>query len=359
VPNDQGGRVRITIGRSKFDATQESAYPIATYNVWQRIDDPTLLARVVHGDGDVAPGVWMDQAPLKPSIDPASVSSWPVKEWNGRFFLQSGELRGAAAFPPGTWELLGSFAACQQEQYIYRASTLADSTTSGIPYSVYMVSAHTTTPTVWFVSEPDSGYSVDNLPPEMPDGLTAEQSYVPVGLALSWNTNSENDLSYYAVYRGSSEGFVPGPGNRVTALTQPEWFDGSWRWNSGYYYKISAVDVNGNESGFALLRPNDVTGTEMPKVPEASYLSQNYPNPFNPTTRIAFGLVAPVHVSLRVYDSAGRLVRVLLNDDRQAGRYEETWNGRDSGGRAVSSGIYFYRLSAGSFVETKKMALTR
>jgi hypothetical protein len=182
---------------------------------------------------------------------------------------------------------------------------------------------------------------------------------VPVGLHLTWNVNQENDLSHYSVYRGLNENFVPTPGNRVATSTEPDWFDSSWRWDSGYYYKVSATDVHDNQSGFALLRPDNVTGTETPKAPDASYLTQNYPNPFNPTTRIAFGLSAQGNVSLRIYDVSGKLLRVLVSNDRRAGRYEETWDGRDSNGRTVSSGIYFYRLDAGAFSETKKMALTR
>ncbi|MCX5752811.1 MAG: T9SS type A sorting domain-containing protein, partial [Candidatus Krumholzibacteria bacterium] len=84
-----------------------------------------------------------------------------------------------------------------------------------------------------------------------------------------------------------------------------------------------------------------------------------YPNPFNPTTRIAFGLSAPGHVSLRIYDAAGRLVRALVNEERHAANYDESWDGRDSNGRSVASGIYFYKLAAGSFEETRKMALLR
>ena len=64
-------------------------------------------------------------------------------------------------------------------------------------------------------------------------------------------------------------------------------------------------------------------------------------------------------MSLRIYDAAGRLVRVLVEGARPAGNYAELWDGRDSRGRAVASGIYFYRLSAGSFSETRKMALLR
>ena len=207
--------------------------------------------------------------------------------------------------------------------------------------------------------DPDRAQLAGREPPEVPGALVAEQSYTPVGLQLAWDINQENDLSYYAVYRGSSEDFVPGPGNRVATPMEPEWFDGSWRWSSGYYYKVSAIDVHGNESGFALLTPDDVTGSETPKAPEATYLTQNYPNPFNPTTRIAFGLSAPGHVSLRIYDAAGRLVRALVNEERRAGRYEDSWDGRDSSGRSVSSGIYFYRLTAGPFESTKKMILVR
>ncbi len=115
--------------------------------------------------------------------------------------------------------------------------------------------------------------------------------------------------------------------------------------------------MHGNESVFALLSPDDVTGEEIPKVPGASYLSQNYPNPFNPATKIAFGLSAPARVTLRIYDVSGRLVRELVDETRPAARYEEIWDGRDPGGRVVASGVYFYRLAAGPFTQTRKMIL--
>ena len=64
-------------------------------------------------------------------------------------------------------------------------------------------------------------------------------------------------------------------------------------------------------------------------------------------------------VSLRIYDVAGRLVRVLVDESLDAGRYVEEWNGRDDNGRAVASGIYFYSIEAGSFEWTRKMVLLR
>jgi hypothetical protein len=342
VPADQGAAVRIRVTGSDRDSIDLYEGKIAVYDVWQRIDDPTTLLELRRdGAGNVG------------TIGMPGVRAVTCK---GRDFIEAAL---AGVFPRGLWEHVGGFDATQSDEYVYRATTLADSSSAGVPYAVYVISAHSSDPAVWFASNPDSGYSVDNIPPEAPGGLTAEQSFSPIGLALSWNVNGANDLSHYAVYRGTSEGFVPGPGNRVATPTAPEYFDSDWRWNGGYYYKISAIDVHDNQSGFALVRPDDVAGVETPKAPDADYLSQNYPNPFNPTTRIAFGLKEPATVSLRIYDAAGRLVRVLVEGDRPAGNFSELWDGRDASGRAVSSGIYFYRLTAGLFESMKKMVLLR
>jgi len=359
VPGDQGGWVRIGLESSGYDDETYGDNAISTYNVWKRVDDPALLAVFGKRAEAGAPGPTKEEERDDLSARVSSLSAWPLREDEDRIFVDSRELIGASDLPPGTWELLGSFAACQQEEYLYRASTLADSTADGIAWSVYMVSAHSAMPWHWYASNPDSGYSVDNLSPEPPAGLGGEQSYELEGLALSWEMSAANDLSHYAVYRGPSEEFEPAPENRIASPREAGCFDGEWRWGSGYYYKVSAVDVHGNESGFALLRPEEITGTETPRAPEASYLSQNFPNPFNPMTKIVFGLSAPAHVSLRIYEASGRLVRELVNEARPAARYEEVWDGRDGAQRQVSSGIYFYRLDAGSFTETKKMILLR
>jgi hypothetical protein len=97
------------------------------------------------------------------------------------------------------------------------------------------------------------------------------------------------------------------------------------------------------------------TGTDNP--PPVAFLAQNHPNPFNPATTIVFGLAEPAHVHLRIYDAAGRLVRVLADGHRAAGRYSVTWNGRDGGGRRAASGVYLYKLQAGAFEKTRKMVL--
>ena len=88
-------------------------------------------------------------------------------------------------------------------------------------------------------------------------------------------------------------------------------------------------------------------------------LAQNVPNPFNPTTQLGYQIAADVHVTLAVYDVAGRLVRTLVDKQQSAGGYTETWDGYDNKGRLVSSGVYFYRLTAGDFVQTRRMVMLK
>jgi flagellar hook assembly protein FlgD len=88
-------------------------------------------------------------------------------------------------------------------------------------------------------------------------------------------------------------------------------------------------------------------------------LAQNYPNPFNPTTTVAFSLASAVATELRIYDVRGALVRTLVNDHRSAGVHRVEWNGRDDGGQMVASGVYFCKLVAGRFTDTKKLTVLK
>lgn len=102
----------------------------------------------------------------------------------------------------------------------------------------------------------------------------------------------------------------------------------------------------------------EVTGSQTPEV-NAFRLVQNYPNPFNPNTTIRYEIPAPCHVRMKIYDVNGRLVRTLVDMQRDSGPHIVTWDGTDNHGRAVASGIYFYRVTAGSFAGTKKMVLLK
>lgn len=95
------------------------------------------------------------------------------------------------------------------------------------------------------------------------------------------------------------------------------------------------------------------------EIPAKFRLKQNYPNPFNPTSTIAFDLPEENLVELEIYDITGKRVRTLVNSNIEAGSHQIIWDGHDDYGNQVSSGMYFYRIRAGSFQDIKKMVLFR
>ncbi|MCL4705105.1 T9SS type A sorting domain-containing protein [bacterium] len=98
---------------------------------------------------------------------------------------------------------------------------------------------------------------------------------------------------------------------------------------------------------------------EKPELPADFSLSQNYPNPFNPSTTIGFRLSAPAEVRLAIYSVNGQLVRTLVNGRLASGQHEAVWDGRNERGSTVASGIYFYRIRAGAWTQTRRMLLVR
>ncbi|MFA6455757.1 MAG: YCF48-related protein, partial [Bacteroidota bacterium] len=115
------------------------------------------------------------------------------------------------------------------------------------------------------------------------------------------------------------------------------------------------------ESGLIITYHNFWTGTEdlLTGIPTEFALDQNYPNPFNPATTIRYALPTNANVSIRIFDILGREVRSLMNEQTAAGFHKVEWNGRNNSGLQVASGMYIYRIEAGSFVATKKMMLLK
>ncbi|MCL5267086.1 MAG: T9SS type A sorting domain-containing protein [Bacteroidetes bacterium] len=128
--------------------------------------------------------------------------------------------------------------------------------------------------------------------------------------------------------------------------------------SSVYGWSVSATDgytVVTSPDSFLFRTLDKVTAVhDVNQLPKVFALSQNYPNPFNPTTAISYQLPAVSHVTLKVYDVLGREVATLVNEVKQGGSYEVKF---DAGN--LPSGVYFYRLTAGSFVQTKKLMLIR
>ena len=96
-----------------------------------------------------------------------------------------------------------------------------------------------------------------------------------------------------------------------------------------------------------------------PQPPLVTRLGDNYPNPFNPTTTIEYSIARDAHVSLAIYNVKGERVRTLVDAFQKRDEYRAVWDGTDSRGNAVASGVYFYRLKADEYVESKKLILLR
>ncbi|MDD3642149.1 MAG: FlgD immunoglobulin-like domain containing protein, partial [Candidatus Krumholzibacteria bacterium] len=125
--------------------------------------------------------------------------------------------------------------------------------------------------------------------------------------------------------------------------------------------RVTAWDPSLNEGAgeSAGLFTIDDTVTGLDEMPVATALLQNYPNPFNGHTTIAWSLAEAAFVDIRIYDTAGRLVRTVVSAGRGPGSYRTVWNGRDDAGRPVASGVYFMRMTAGETRQARKIVYLR
>ena len=123
--------------------------------------------------------------------------------------------------------------------------------------------------------------------------------------------------------------------------------------------QLKTVDLRDlNNNGSEVTLPG--TGGETPYIPVTTALLQNHPNPFNPTTTIPFDVAVTGDVRIEIYDVSGSLVRTLVNGEKGIGRHLATWDGRDSAGNQVHTGVYFYRMTAPGYTsQAKKMLLLK
>jgi hypothetical protein len=250
------------------------------------------------------------------------------------------------------WQTIASLAAAEADSYKVDVAT-SDILTIGqpAPYSQYRVVARTATPSIFYESVPDSGYSIDNLPPPAPV-LTVEDDEA-TRTVFAYGPRP-SDFKETCFYKDEDPGFTPG--DPVQCATVRYYDEEHLRI---YYYKARAFDIHGNASEWS----NEVTGQYPTDVPGAAItrlrLYSNQPNPFNPRTTIRFDLPVAGQAQLSIYDLAGRLVRVLVEGEIPAGSHEAVWDGRDQSGRSAPSGTYLARLVAGGKVEGVRLSLVR
>ncbi len=141
------------------------------------------------------------------------------------------------------WEYIGSTPAHQFDEYAFTALTISDSAGTEIPYFTFLVSAETVNPLVYYNSEPDSGYSVDNLPPFQITGFTGE--FMNNVVVLNWNPSGAADYDHYALYKTDDPNSFPAVPN--ITIDDTIYNDSDLSADTLYYY-VTAFDHNGNES---------------------------------------------------------------------------------------------------------------
>jgi hypothetical protein len=182
-----------------------------------------------------------------------------------------------------------------------------------------------------------------------------------VVVTLDWETVSEIDNYGFEVQESKDpagpfvtvpNSFVPGHGTTTQRHTYSFTFqreDPDQQW-----LRLKQTDLDGTLHYSESVLPEALDNVASGLVPKQFSLDQNYPNPFNPTTTIRYGIPRRSHVVLTVHNALGQKVAELVNGEIDAGYHEVGFDGRN-----LSSGVYFYRLQSGSFVESRKFLLLR
>jgi len=162
--------------------------------------------------------------------------------------------------------------------------------------------------------------------------------------------HSDYEVGDYGAQVGSAD--INGDGVDEAIVGDPGW------WYNNPSFPPGRVYVYKN--------PYTAVEEEQDQLPHNFALYQNYPNPFNPSTTIPFQVgggqgsaARPIHTTLAIYNILGQLVRTLVDEEKSSGDYHVVWDGKNDKGEVVGSGIYFYRIQAGSFTKTAKMSLLK
>jgi tripartite motif-containing protein 71 len=235
-----------------------------------------------------------------------------------------------------SWSYLMTAPAHGESEYNVVVPTLVDAMPSSLEYTAFKVRAVTSSPSVFYDSGAENGYSIDNLPPPPPASFMAD--YAEGATHLHWGASPASDFANFRLYRGASADFVPESDNLVAATPDNDY---ALVGAAGSYYKLSAVDVHGNESGFALVGPSQTSGAPAVSSFELA-LEGVRPNPARDGRMLVhFVLPSTAPARLELFDLAGR--RVL---ERMVGLLGPGPHAVDLAvGHPLPAGIYLLRLT--------------
>jgi hypothetical protein len=182
------------------------------------------------------------------------------------------------------------------------------------------------------------------------------------GVRLDWTTLSESNTYGFEVERstGNTNNFITLPNSFVPGNgTSPEPHSYSYLDTTAapgeWIYRLKLIEVGGAVRYSDSVHILVVTGVDQSTLPKEFVLYQNYPNPFNPSTILRYNIPRASQVTLRVYNVLGQEVATLVNGEKLAGSYQVRLNAKGD----MASGVYYYRLEAGSFVQTRKLVLVK
>lgn len=180
-------------------------------------------------------------------------------------------------------------------------------------------------------------------------------------VSLRWQQNPETDIEYYIIYRGATSN----PTTEIARVSADEttFEDADITIGNFYYYRVAAIDSARNLSPYSeeiTVATGAITPVDnQPNLPEETSLGQNYPNPFNPKTEFDYSIADASKVTLTIYDVLGRKVKTLVNGFKSSGFYRAIWDGTDKSLNKAASGIYFAKLTAGSYSQVRKIILQK
>lgn len=176
---------------------------------------------------------------------------------------------------------------------------------------------------------------------------------------IAWADARNGDFDIYA-QRYTRDGAALGSNFRMTKSNKKrQTYPDIRMWNNRIYctWTDNHTELNGYDIWANVLdweNPTEIKNTERHQLPKEFFLYQNYPNPFNPATRIKYKLSESSYLTLKIYNLAGQEIATLVNEFQPAGQYEITWQPK-----GLPSGLYFYKIQAGDFSETRKFILQK
>jgi hypothetical protein len=213
-------------------------------------------------------------------------------------------------------------------------------------------------------SQPDNkGAWVPEMRPTVNNQIAAPSNLQALAVSnnqinLTWVDNSNNETRF-RIERCSVDNIFSAVAMIGPGLTS--YSDTGLTGNTIYYYRVSAFNRGGNSVFFDTANAKTFTNTvaSSSAVPKEFAVSQNYPNPFNPTTKIDFFVATKENIKLVIYDVLGRQIRILVDGMVATGTQSVFWDGRDTQGKTVSSGVYFYSVEHRGQRIAKRMVLIK